>query len=132
HITYLYPTRRSSDLTEVDTPMSRQVNMILKPTSTEAVDQLSVNRLFIERFCNTSELTIDEDATVPEQSMSAVVTGAEIFLPLEGLIDFEKEIARLEKELEKWNKEVALVEKKLSNKGFVEKAPAQVVEAEKK
>src|SRR5699024_7315500 len=101
---------------EVDTPMSRQVNMILKPTSTEAVDQLSVNRLFIERFCNTSELTIDEDATVPEQSMSAVVTGAEIFLPLEGLIDFEKEIARLEKELEKWNKEVALVEKKLSNK----------------
>ncbi|MEJ8776336.1 valine--tRNA ligase [Pseudogracilibacillus sp. ICA-222130] len=117
---------------EVDTPMSRQVNMILKPTSTEALEQLSVNRLFIERFCNTSELTIDEDAIVPEQAMSAVVTGAEIFLPLEGLIDFEKEIARLEKELEKWNKEVALVEKKLSNKGFVEKAPAQVVEAEKK
>src|SRR5699024_4788253 len=57
---------------EVDTPMSLQVNMILKPTSTEAVYQLSVNRLFIERFFNTSELTIDEDATVPEQSMSAV------------------------------------------------------------
>jgi len=63
--------------------------------------------------------------------MTAVVTGAEIFLPLEGLIDIEEEIARLEKELEKLNSEVERVQKKLSNKNFVEKAPAKVVEEER-
>src|SRR5699024_1346417 len=67
----------------------------------------------------------------PEDAMTAIVTGAEIFLPLEGLIDFEKEIARLEKELKKWESEVELVSKKLSNEGFVNKAPEKVVEAEK-
>src|SRR5699024_9615222 len=67
----------------------------------------------------------------PEDAMTAIVTGAEIFLPLEGLIDFEKEIARLEKELKKWESEVELVSKKLSNEGFVNKAPENVVEAEK-
>ena len=117
---------------EVDTPMSREVRMFIKPKDDAMTTELEENRHYIERFCNTSELTIDPSVEAPEQSMTAVVTGAELFLPLEGLIDFEKEIARLEKELKKWNDEVALVQKKLSNKGFVEKAPEKVVEAERK
>jgi valyl-tRNA synthetase len=63
--------------------------------------------------------------------MSAVVSGAELYLPLAGLIDIEQEIARLEKELKWLNSEVERVQKKLSNKGFVEKAPAQVIEQER-
>ena len=63
--------------------------------------------------------------------MSAVVSGAEFYLPLEGLIDIEEEIARLEKELEKLNKEVKRVQKKLSNESFVSKAPEAVVEEER-
>ena len=51
-----------------------------------------------------------------------------LFLPLEGLIDVEAEKARLEKELEKIAKEVEKVEKKLGNKGFVDRAPAEVVQ----
>ena len=46
---------------------------------------------------------------VPEQAMSAVVTGAEIYLPLAGLINIEEEIARLNKELDKWQKELDIV-----------------------
>ena len=53
--------------------------------------------------------------------MTAVVTGAEIILPLEGLINIEEEIARLEKELEKLNKEVERVQKKLAMKDFLKK-----------
>ncbi|MEI3605839.1 valine--tRNA ligase [Pseudogracilibacillus sp. SE30717A] len=117
---------------EVNTPMSKQVKMYVKTSDHSVTTQLEGNRHFIERFCNTSELVIGEQIEAPEQSMSAVITGAEVFLPLEGLIDFDKEIARLENELEKWNKEVALVQKKLSNKGFVDKAPEKVVEAERK
>ena len=63
--------------------------------------------------------------------MSAVISGAEIYLPLAGLIDIEQEIARLEKELAKLDSEVERVEKKLANQGFVAKAPAQVIEEEK-
>ena len=116
---------------EVNTPMSRQVSMFIKTTDKKLTEEFEQNRHYLERFCNTSALEIGEAVVAPEQSMTAVVTGAEVFLPLEGLIDFDKEIARLEKELEKWDKEVALVEKKLSNKGFVDKAPEKVVAAER-
>lgn len=117
---------------EVDTPMSRKVDMIVQPANDEALHRLENNRHYLERFCNTSSLTIDRQATAPEEAMTAVVTGAEVYLPLEGLIDVEKEIARLEKELEKWESEVALVQRKLSNEGFVNNAPEAIVEKERK
>ena len=63
--------------------------------------------------------------------MTAIVSGAELFLPLAGLINIEEEIARLEKELEKLDKEVERVQKKLSNQGFVAKAPAEVIDGER-
>jgi valyl-tRNA synthetase len=63
--------------------------------------------------------------------MTSVITGVEIILPLEGLINMEEEIARLTKELEKWTKEVERVQKKLSNQGFVSKAPEKVINEEK-
>lgn len=117
---------------EVDAPMSRKIDMIVEATNEEAKEQLERNRHYLERFCNTSTLAIDRDVDVPEEAMTAVVTGAEIYLPLEGLIDVEKEIERLEKELEKWEYEVERVQKKLANKGFVEKAPKHLVEEERR
>jgi valyl-tRNA synthetase len=63
--------------------------------------------------------------------MSGVVEGVEIYLPLEGLIDTEKEIARLTKELEKVRKGAAATEGKLNNERFLGKAPAEVVQAER-
>lgn len=116
---------------EVDTPMSREIPILIKIKNEDVKATLDKNRSYLERFCNPSELTVDTEISAPEDAMTAIVTGAEIFLPLEGLIDFEKEIARLEKELEKWESEVALVEKKLSNEKFVNKAPEKVVGAEK-
>ena len=63
--------------------------------------------------------------------MTAIVSGAELFLPLADLINLDEERARLEKELEKFDKEVERVQKKLSNQGFVAKAPAAVIEGER-
>lgn len=116
---------------EVDTPMSREIPILIKAQNKEIQASLDRNRTYLTRFSNPSELTIATELVAPEDAMTAIVTGAEIFLPLEGLIDFEKEIARLEKELKKWESEVELVSKKLSNEGFVNKAPEKVVEAEK-
>ncbi|MFC0299884.1 valine--tRNA ligase [Virgibacillus soli] len=116
---------------EVDTPMSKQITLLIQAESEEIVHELEAERHYLERFANPSELVIASTITAPDKAMSAVVTGAELFLPLEGLIDFDKEISRLEKELEKWTKEVERVQKKLSNQGFINKAPEQVVEEER-
>jgi valyl-tRNA synthetase len=111
--------------------MKKQVDMIIHAHSEEVKNQLEKNRSYLERFCNPSSLTIDTNIEAPDKAMTAVVSGAEVFLPLEGLINVEEEIKRLEKELEKWNKEVERVQKKLANEGFIKKAPKEVVEEER-
>src|SRR5699024_734132 len=73
---------------EVNAPMSRKVSMHIKTMDEAVTAHLEASRHYLERFCNTNELVIAETAEAPEQSMTAVITGAEIFLPLEGLIDF--------------------------------------------
>ncbi len=116
---------------EVNTPMSKQIPMMIKTNSEAISERLETERPFIERFCNPSILTISTDVEVPEEVITTAVTGGSVILPLEGLIDMEKEIARLEKELEKWQKELERVDKKLSNEKFVAKAPEKIINEEK-
>ncbi|SIO07639.1 valyl-tRNA synthetase [Carnobacterium alterfunditum] len=116
---------------EVNTPLSKKIELLIKTNDQTIEKFLKDNTSYIERFCNPETLTISSDVESPETAMSAVITGAEIYLPLAGLINLEEEIARLEKELDKWSKEVKRVEGKLANKKFVENAPDAVVEAEK-
>ena len=66
----------------------------------------------------------------PENAMAGVVNGVEIYLPLKGLIDVDKEVARLNKEMTTLEKEVSRLEKKLGNQGFLAKAPAEVIAGE--
>ncbi|ABY45462.1 valine--tRNA ligase [Bacillus mycoides] len=116
---------------EVNTPMSKKVQMQIKAKDEVVLAQLTKNSSYIERFCNPSELTIKIDLQAPEKAMTAIVSGAELFLPLADLINLDEEKARLEKELEKFGKEVERVQKKLSNQGFVAKAPAEVIDGER-
>ncbi|MBM7554610.1 valine--tRNA ligase [Thalassobacillus pellis] len=117
---------------EVDTPMSKEVQLMIKTKDEQVTKELEKNRHYLEKFCNPSELEIATEIRAPEKAMTSVVTGAELYLPLAGLINIEDEIARLEKEREKLDKEVERVQKKLSNEGFVNKAPDHVVEEERK
>jgi valyl-tRNA synthetase len=116
---------------EVDTPMSKQIQLLIQAEDSTIETELKAQQHYIERFCNPSELTIATEVTAPDKAMSAVLTGVELYLPLEGLIDISQEIERLEKELDKWSKEVERVEKKLSNQGFISKAPAKIVDEER-
>ncbi|MCW1926984.1 valine--tRNA ligase [Bhargavaea beijingensis] len=116
---------------EVNTPMSKKVALAIRTHDDATQAALENNRAYLERFCNPETLDISRDLAAPEKSMSAVVTGAELFMPLEGLINIEEELARLEKELGKWQGELKRVESKLSNERFVSKAPAAVVEEER-
>ncbi|ADI25896.1 valine--tRNA ligase [Geobacillus sp. C56-T3] len=117
---------------EVNTPPSKPIALYIKVKDEQVRAALMKNRAYLERFCNPSELLIDTNVPAPDKAMTAVVTGAELIMPLEGLINIEEEIKRLEKELDKWNKEVERVEKKLANEGFLAKAPAHVVEEERR
>jgi valyl-tRNA synthetase len=116
---------------EVNTPMSKKVPMFIQAKDEATASVLEANKAYIEKFCNPETLEIGLVNTLEGQTMSSVVTGAEIFLPLAGLINVEEEIARLEKELEKWAKEVKLVNGKLSNERFVAKAPEKLVAEER-
>ncbi|HWL13621.1 MAG TPA: class I tRNA ligase family protein, partial [Ureibacillus sp.] len=116
---------------EVNTPMSKKVPLTISANDTAIAGILETNKAYIEKFCNPQNLTIGVAMEAPAQSMTAVVTGAEIYLPLAGLINLAEEIARLEKELEKWAKEVKLVNGKLNNEKFVSKAPEALVAKER-
>lgn len=116
---------------EVNVSIGKKVELLIKPSSGEAQNILSGNVDYIQRFCNTSKLDINSALAAPDKAMTAVVTGAELFLPLAGLIDIAQEVARLNKEIATLNSEVERIEKKLANPGFMAKAPAQVIEEEK-
>ncbi|ACT03050.1 valine--tRNA ligase [Paenibacillus sp. JDR-2] len=116
---------------EVNVPMSKKVELMIKPSGEAEAAIVSRNEEFIRRFCGTSSFETGLGLAAPDKAMTAIVTGAELYLPLAGLIDISQEIARLEKELATLNSEVERVEKKLGNEGFVAKAPAKVIEEER-
>ncbi|GGL41310.1 valine--tRNA ligase [Sporolactobacillus putidus] len=109
----------------------KPVAMLIRTSSEKETGILNRNRAYIERFCNPSTLEIGSAVRSPEKAVSAVVTGADVYLPLEGLINIDDEIRRLGRELDKMNAEVDRVQKKLSNPRFVDQAPEQVVGKER-
>jgi len=88
--------------------------------------------IYFRRLAGASESEVIVDRnSITEKTVSAVTATGELFIPLGDLVDFEKEIARLNKERENLIKEIARAEGKLNNAGFVSKAPAALVQQEK-
>ncbi|MBH0157721.1 valine--tRNA ligase [Fictibacillus sp. 5RED26] len=116
---------------EMNVAPSKPVELQIKPKNKEILSALESNRHYLVRFCNPGELIISDEISAPEKSMSTILTGLEMYLPLEGLLNIDEEIKRLEKEAEKYAKEVERVQKKLSNEGFMKKAPEKVIEEER-
>ncbi|WEK55349.1 MAG: valine--tRNA ligase [Candidatus Cohnella colombiensis] len=116
---------------EVNVSPGKKIELLIKPTGADEETIFRSNEIYIQRFCNTSALAIDAAVSAPDKAMTAIVTGAELYLPLAGLIDISQEIARLTKEVDSLTSEVERVEKKLANEGYIAKAPAQVVEQER-
>ncbi len=114
---------------EMNVPPSVKVKLTILTKHQDAVEACVE---YLKKLAYASEVEIvTGKARIPENSVSAVCAVGEAFMPLAELIDIEKEIARLEKEDEKNNKEIERAESKLSNKGFTDKAPAKVVEEER-
>ncbi len=82
----------------------------------------------IASLAGVATLTVDAEADKPEHAATAVAAGVELFVPLEGLVDFEAERARVDKELGKARADLGKLEKKLANEGFLAKAAPEIIE----
>ena len=111
----------------MNVPPSRLAKVILV-TKEQASFQNA--EAFFRRLASASELSL-VDAYDSEGCVSIVTGAATVYMPLSDIIDFDKERARLSQELKKVEGEIARLEGKLSNEGFVAKAPAAVVEGER-
>ena len=117
---------------EMDVAPSRKANVIVVSEQAEVRDIFAANAPYLERLAAASGVLVRKDRTeVPKDAVSVVIEGAVIYIPAEELLDIGKEIGRLEKEKQRLEKELERVKGKLANKGFIEKAPADVVKAEK-
>jgi valyl-tRNA synthetase len=116
---------------EMNVPASRK-NKLIFVTGLANGQVLSKGERLFERLAGASQIAVQQDkAGIPADAVAAVIAGAQIYIPLEDLVDIEKEIERLEKEKANLEKELERVEGKLNNAGFVAKAPANVVEEER-
>ena len=97
---------------------------------TEYSDIFESGKMFFERLASASEIEISDKFEM-EDAVTVVTDCARIFIPLNDLVDKEKEIARLNKEKKAVQKDIDFLSGKLSNQGFLAKAPAQLIEAQK-
>lgn len=109
---------------------SERVNIALLPESETISAQISNNTKSIINLASLSTLEILK-GDKPERAMAQVIPGVEVFLPVEGLIDVEKEAQRINKELGKVTKDLEQTERKLSNTKFLDKAPEDIIDKER-
>jgi valine--tRNA ligase len=116
---------------EMNVPPSKKAKIIIVPTDDKRL-AMEDGKEYFKSLASASEVEIkDNKDGIPEDAVSVVIDGVELFIPLDELVDFEKEKERLNKERDKALAEIKRVEGKLNNPGFVNKAPAKLVEEEK-
>ena len=108
----------------------QELACVVKPLA-ENVEVLKSLSQQISSMARVSELAIAADAGKPAESAAVVVEGAEVYSVLTGMVDFDAERARLAKELKKLQGDVAKLDKKLSNPGFLAKAVAEIIEKDR-
>ena len=116
---------------EMNVPPSKKAKIIIVPTDDKR-PAMEDGKEYFKSLASASEVEIQNSKDgIPEDAVSVVIDGVELFIPLDELVDFEKEKERLNKERDKALAEIKRVEGKLNNPGFVNKAPAKLVEEEK-
>ncbi len=116
---------------EMNVPLGKKAEVILyAPAEQQKLIEQGESYLLALGSASRLELRANGDA-MPQQAAKAHVRGVDIYLPLAGLIDLDKETARLQKEIDNCQNELKRLSAKLSNESFIAKAPAQVVEKER-
>jgi valyl-tRNA synthetase len=116
---------------EMNVPAGKKAHIILV-TDPGRVDLLRSSERYFTRLASAQSVDVRKDKVgIPATAVTAVRDGVEVYIPLDELIDIEKELARLAKEKENAESELKRAQSKLSNEGFVSKAPQKVVDEER-
>ena len=111
-----------------------KMDVWLSPKDDRSQKILGANKSEIVRLSNLNACNISERDSMKKCAIAPIRLGesqVDVIIPLEGLVDIEKEVSRLKKAIEKQEKDIQKVSGKLNNKKFVANAPAEVVEADK-
>jgi valyl-tRNA synthetase len=119
---------------EMNVPFSKRAKVIIVNSDDKLKLNFVKNKVLVEKLAYASSVEIINDKSSMDTSnmTSAIIDGAEIFIPLEDLIDIDKELERLDKEKSNLKKELKRVNGKLANENFVKKAPEKIIEEERK
>jgi len=113
---------------EMNIAPSMQISVIVKVETKAFGEHLEKSAGYAKTLARIKDLRIGVSEAKPKSVATAVIAGAEVYVPLEGILDLTQEGDRLQKELAKISKDIEVFSKKLSNKNFVDKAPKEVVE----
>jgi valyl-tRNA synthetase len=116
---------------EMGIPPAKNITVLMKMSDSRTTESVGRYEGYMERLARVTSLSFIQPDERPKLAASAVVRGEEVFVPLEGLIDIEKEKNRLKKEIGRLEEMLAGIRNKLQNRSFVEKAPKGVVEKER-
>ncbi|MDR2429133.1 MAG: valine--tRNA ligase [Candidatus Margulisbacteria bacterium] len=117
---------------EMNVAPAKKADLIILCSDPAVAEALTEAKPYIQQLASVEKIDlVDKLAAKPRNASHAALNGAEIFVPLDKLIDLQAEIARLEKEKNKYQAEINRVKNKLANKSFIEKAPPEVIEKEK-
>jgi valyl-tRNA synthetase len=116
---------------ELNIPPGKELNVLLRNGDNKDKNRLQANEQYLKKLAKLSDIRfLSSEETAPVAS-AALVGDLEILVPMAGLIDKDAELGRLAKEIDKLEKDLARIQGKLNNSGFVDKAPAAVVDKER-
>jgi valyl-tRNA synthetase len=114
---------------EMGIPVTQPIDVMVKSSEPETIKLIEAQKIILQSLnSRVGNLSVDAKAVRPKASAAAIIPGADLYVPLEGLIDFAKERARLEKELLTVKEDSERMAKKLSNQDFVTHAPKEEIE----
>lgn len=117
---------------EMDVPPSKKAKLFIVAENPELRETFRINQDDYRNLAGAGEVSVQADKSgIGEDAVSVVIPGATLYLPLEDLVDFEKEKERLQKEKERLTKELARSKGMLSNEKFLSKAPEAKVQEER-
>ena len=116
---------------EMNIALSKPLDLLLRGATEDVIRRVGENRNFLKRLARLESLTLLSADDKGPVSVTKLVEGAELLIPMAGLVNKEAELERLAKEQTKVDVEIEKINAKLSNEGFVARAPAAVVEKER-
>ena len=116
---------------ELNIAPSKPLSALLRNVSKQDQARVEANQAFFNTLAKLESMTILADGETAPMSTTQLVGDMELLIPMAGLIDVAAEMARIDKQLEKLAQDVKRIEGKLSNEGFVAKAPAAVIDKQR-